>query len=137
MSQIAGDRRDSVRYALQLRMRYRVMDGDKVLWSGNSMTEDLSRTGVRFQACHEIPADSRLEIAVEWPVPFGGIYPMELDLTGSIVRRNDGEWVARVAHWRFRVRDGEPEGAEQPGRAYGWGLRQGRGEERLARAIMM
>jgi hypothetical protein len=137
MDKISGERRKSVRYALQLRLRYRVLDGDRVLWTGTSVTEDLSRGGIRFLVEHDVPVNVRLEITVDWPVAFGGIYPMELDLTGTIVRHRPHEIVARVANWSFRVVEGAAEGAEPAGRAYGWGPRHPRGEERALRAVTM
>ena len=103
MDQIASDRRLSSRYSLQLKLRYRVLEGLTTLWTGTGVTSDISRAGMRFDAAQPIPLDARVEVDVEWPVRLGGTLPLELCLTGTVVRCDEAGAAVRLASWRFQV----------------------------------
>jgi hypothetical protein len=103
MSVISVDRRLSSRYGLRLRVRYRVRDGLKTLGRGTGLTSDISRAGIRFESQRSIPVDSAIELEVEWPVRLGGTLPLELRLTGSVVRCDEGATAVSLTTWQFRV----------------------------------
>jgi hypothetical protein len=103
MDEISCDRRVSSRYSLQLRLRYHVLEGLRSLWTGTGTTSDMSRTGMRFDAARPVPLGARVEMEVEWPVRLGGTLPLELCLTGSVVRSDAAGVAVCLTSWRFRV----------------------------------
>ena len=105
------DRRRSARYPLKLHFRYRILEGPQVVARGSGTTMDISRSAVRFHTTRVLPAESRVELIVNWPVLFGGFDPIELRVVGTVVERRGANTVMRIAHWGFRfptAAHGEP-----------------------------
>jgi hypothetical protein len=96
------DRRRSARYPLKLHFRYRVLEGLQVTARGTGTTMDFSRSAVRFHTTRVLPAESRIEMIVNWPVLFSGFHPIELRVVGTVVERRGANTVMRIANWRFR-----------------------------------
>jgi hypothetical protein len=46
---------------------------------------------------------AHIEIGVEWPSKYGDLYPIELQVTGFIVRSVGGKIGVRVTSRKFRV----------------------------------
>jgi len=121
MDCITGDRRAAGRYSLQLRLRYRVMEGLRTIWRGTGATSDVSRTAVRFATSRPLPPNSRVQLVIDWPVQFADMYPMELCVVGSVARSDETGTVVRMSSWQFRVAPGT-RGVETE-RAQGWAPR--------------
>ena len=105
------DRRQSARFPLELHFRYRVLDGLRTVAKGSGTTVDISRTGLRFRNSRSLVPGTRMELVVNWPVRFGGFYPMELCILGTIVQCRHGDAVMRIGAWHFRfpaVHPGQP-----------------------------
>jgi hypothetical protein len=100
------ERRAGRRYPLEMRLRYRLIDGVRTVWKGTGTTTDVSRAGIRFLAERVLPTDSRIELAIDWPARFGGLYPMELVVFGTISRSNVAGVVVQIAAWKFSIKPG-------------------------------
>lgn len=103
MKPFGQHRRSSTRYPLELNLRYRVLDGLRTASRGSGTSKDISRTGVRFATPREIPVGSRVELTADWPARFGGIYPLELFMQGTVRRYENGEVAVELANWNFRL----------------------------------
>lgn len=114
------NRRDSARFALRLRLRYRVLKGLRTVARGHGTTVDISRTAIRFSTIRELPLDARVELALDWPVRFAGVYPMELRVVGVVAQRRGSEIVVQIAGWHFRLSAAGREIAPEFEPAHGW-----------------
>jgi hypothetical protein len=137
MDQISGERRGAARYDLQLQLRYRVIEGNRSIWRGTGLTADISRTGIRFVAPRPVPVNARMELTIDWPVRFGGMYPMELSINGSVLRCEGTEVVVKVASWQFRVAASARLDAPDAEHAQGWAPRSRTREGRVIAAHML
>jgi hypothetical protein len=108
MSQIASDRRESRRYELHLPIHYHFSDKSGTSRSGSATTCDLSTTGLSFRTRKPLPVGIHIELVVDWPTRYGDIYPIDLLMTGFVVRSTSGRTGVRVASRRFRVASEQP-----------------------------
>src|SRR5579864_2465230 len=81
-----GDRRKSPRFDLRLPLRYRVSQkGVENRWS-TGITRDMSKDGVVFKTRHPLPVGGHIELRIDWPARYQSIYPIDLQVTGFIIR---------------------------------------------------
>jgi len=98
-----ADRRDNRRYEIRLPLHYRVSQKGAAPRSGSGTTCDLSTTGLSFRCRRALPVGTHIEMTVEWPPRYGDIYPIDLVITGFIVRSTGGKTGVRVSSRKFRV----------------------------------
>jgi hypothetical protein len=99
----ATDRRVNRRYDLRLPLHYRVAQKGRMPCAGSGTTCDLSTAGLSFRCRRPLPTGSHIELMVDWPSKFADLYPIELQLTGFIVRSHNGKIGVRVTSRKFRV----------------------------------
>jgi hypothetical protein len=97
------DRRASRRYRLHLPVQYRVSERGASAYSGSGMTCDMSTTGLSFRCRRSLPVGAHIEIVISWPSRYGDNNPVDLQLTGFIVRCDHGKFGIRVNSHRFVV----------------------------------
>ena len=97
------DRRQNRRYELRLPLHYQVAEKGAMPRSGSGNTCDLSSNGLSFRCRRPLPVGAHIEIGVEWPSKYGDLYPIELQITGFIVRSVGGRIGVRVTSRKFRV----------------------------------
>lgn len=107
------DRRGNRRYELRLPIHYRVAEKGTMPRTGSGNTCELSTTGLSFRSRKPLPVGAHIELVVEWPSKYGDIYPIDLQITGFIVRSQGGRIGVRVTSRKFRV----DSAAAQPYRA--------------------
>jgi len=103
MTLTTTDRRTNRRYELRLPIHYRVAEKGAAASTGSGTTCDLSSTGLSFRCRRALPVGAHIEMTVEWPSKYGDLYPIELLVTGFIVRSIGGRIGVRVASRKFRV----------------------------------
>ncbi len=98
------DRRSTRRFELNLELECRILKGKKTIRCEAGATSNIASGGVLFQTREPVPAGSRVELTVSWPVAVGEMLPVDLVLLGTVVRNGDG-WVAvRIARYAFRTK---------------------------------
>lgn len=97
------DRRRNRRYELRLHLHYQVSEKGAVSRTGSGNTCDLSSSGLSFRCRRPLPVGAHIEMGVEWPSKYGDLYPIELQVTGFIVRSVGGKIGVRIASIKFRV----------------------------------
>jgi hypothetical protein len=100
---IAGDRRQDRRYALHLDCRWKLIRRRRVLDSGSGNTVDLSSGGLLFDAGRHLPAGLNVEISISWPVLLHSVAPLQLVISGRIVRSNGTMIAIRSVQHEFRT----------------------------------
>jgi hypothetical protein len=96
------DPRAHRRYEISLSVDYKLLSNGRVERLGSGQTLNLSTGGVCFRCVDPLPADSSIELMMDWPFLLEGVCPLRLVMRGRIVRI-DGRCVAvRVQHHEFR-----------------------------------
>src|ERR1035441_8140317 len=90
---IGGERRQDRRYRLHMEAKWKLIRRRRLLDTGAGRTVDISSGGIRFDAGRRLPEGLNVELAILWPVLLRNEAPMQLVVTGKIVRC-DGRHVA-------------------------------------------
>lgn len=100
---INGDRRQDRRYGIRLDLRWKLIRRRRILDTGFGHTVDLSSGGVLFDPGRQLPVGLNVELAISWPVLLRNEAPMQLIVSGRIVRASqDRVALAMVLH-EFRT----------------------------------
>jgi hypothetical protein len=74
------------------------------------MTRDISTAGLSFRCRRALPVGAHIELNIEWPARHNS-EPIDLQLTGFVMRSDNGRTAVRVTSHRFRM-------AEAPAQPY-------------------
>ena len=96
------ERRTGRRYGLKLDLNWKLIRRKKVLDSGAGHTIDLSRDGILFDAGRPIPGRLNVELTVVWPVRLHNVEPLELFVTGRVVRSTGHRVAIRMTQHSIR-----------------------------------
>jgi hypothetical protein len=105
MKRVIVERRANKRYELRFPLRYRISQKGVTPYAGVSLTLDLSATGIAFRCRKPLPVGSHIELTVDWPTKYRDAYPIELHVTGFVVRSTNGRAAVRMTSHRLRVSD--------------------------------
>lgn len=100
---IGGDRRHDRRYTIQLECRWKLIRRRRVLDTGTGHTIDLSSGGLLFNAGRHLPEGLNVEISIAWPVLLHNVAPLQLIVSGRIVRARGGMIALRTMQHEFRT----------------------------------
>lgn len=100
---IAGDRRSDRRYALHLELRWKLIRRRRILETGIGRTLDLSSGGILIETDRTLPVGLNLELSVAWPVMLHNVAPMQLVISGRIVRCSGQRVAIRMVQHEFRT----------------------------------
>ena len=100
---IAGERRGHRRYGIQLELKWSLLRRRQLLDSGVGRTFDLSSSGIIFYAGRPLPEGLNVELSIAWPVLLHNVAPMQLTVTGRIVRCEDSMIAIEMVQHEFRT----------------------------------
>ena len=100
---IAGDRRRDKRYEIGLDVRWKLIRRRRVLDTGTGRTMDLSSSGVLIDAGRPLPAGLNMEVSITWPVLLHNVAPLQLVISGRIVRAKGTNVAVRMVQHEFRT----------------------------------
>jgi c-di-GMP-binding flagellar brake protein YcgR len=103
IERIAGDRRTDRRYDIALELRWKLIRRKKVLDTGTGRTVDLSSGGVLFDAGRVMPVGLTVELSISWPILLHSVAPLQLSISGRIVRANATRAAIRMVQHEFRT----------------------------------
>ena len=95
------ERRSSVRFPLELRVRYRILGRGHTFAAG--WVVNMSSGGVLVACRHEISAGTRLELDIEWPSLLDGRVPLQLITVGRVVRSDPFSFAVALGRHQFRT----------------------------------
>jgi hypothetical protein len=113
-STIGQDRRRHRRYQLQLDLKWKLIRRRRVLDTGIGQTIDVSSGGILFDAGRHLPEGMNVELSIMWPVLLHDVAPMQLVVSGRIVRSRDHKVAVRTTHHEFRTVGVRPENRDAP-----------------------
>jgi hypothetical protein len=106
---INGDeRRLNRRYEIHLPVHFRVSQKGVVARWGSGVTRDISTSGLSFRTRKPLPVGSHIELVVDWPAKHLETEPIDLQLTGFVIRSDNGRTAVRITSHRFRI-NSEPQ----------------------------
>jgi hypothetical protein len=100
---INGDRRKDRRYGIHLDLRWKLIRRRRVLETGVGQTVDLSSGGIFFVPGRTLPVGLNVELAITWPVLLRNEAPMQLIVSGRIVRTSPNGTAVEMAQHEFRT----------------------------------
>jgi hypothetical protein len=100
----ATDRRTKMRFALHREMRFKLIENDVVIDSGDGVTIDVGSGGVVFLAANPLKADTFIELSISWPVTLDDQCPVRLVTYGRVLRREGQRAVCSIDKYEFRTR---------------------------------
>jgi hypothetical protein len=111
---IAGERRSDRRYEMQLELRWKLVHRRKVQDTGSGHSVDLSSGGILFEAGRSLPVGLNVELSVAWPVLLQHVAPMQLRISGRIVRSEGHGTAVRITQHEFRTMGTTSENRDRP-----------------------
>lgn len=109
MHGISGERRNDRRYDLQLQLRWKLIRRRRILESGMGHTIDLSSGGICFDAGRRLPVGLNVELSIYWPVLLREVAPLQLLVSGRVVRSDDHRTAFRMVQHEFRTAGSSPD----------------------------
>jgi hypothetical protein len=100
---INGDRRQDRRYRIHLDLRWKLIRRRRVLETGVGKTVDLSSGGILFDAGRQLPVGLHVELSISWPVLLRNEAPMQLIVSGRVVRTSQNTTAVAMAQHEFRT----------------------------------
>jgi len=100
---IAGDRRRDYRYLIQLDLKWKLIRRKRVLDAGAGRTIDLSSGGICFETERPLHPGLNVELSIAWPVLLHKTSPLQLVVSGKIVRVNGNRSAVVMTHHEFRT----------------------------------
>ena len=67
------------------------------------MSCDLSTSGIGFRCRRPLPVGAHIEMTIAWPAKYAEIYPIDLVVTGFVVRSDAGRTAVRVTSRKLRT----------------------------------
>jgi len=98
-----GERRQDRRYEIGLELRWKLIRRRRVIDSGVGKTVDLSSGGIMFETGRDLPAGLNVELSIQWPVRLHNVAPLQLIVSGRIVRSGSGWAAIRTVQHEFRT----------------------------------
>jgi hypothetical protein len=97
------DRRTGHRYEVSLEVRWKVSRRKRLLEAGRGTTIDVSSGGVLFEADRKIPTEGYVELFISWPALLNNSLPMQLVVTGRVVRVSGDRVAVQMLQHEFRT----------------------------------
>src|SRR3954470_22339881 len=100
---ISGDRREDRRYGIHLEVKWKLIRRRRVLDTGTGKTLDLSSGGLLFDPGRHLPEGLNVELSITWPVLLHNVAPLQLVVSGRIVRASARSVAVRTVQHEFRT----------------------------------
>ena len=111
------ERRSDRRYDLSLELRWKLIRRRRVLATGTGTTLDLSSGGILFETDRPVPNGGNLEVSIAWPARLHNVAPMQLVVSGRVVRGGGGKAAIRMIQHEFRTSRQSPDNRLARGRS--------------------
>jgi hypothetical protein len=101
------DRRGTVRFPVNLELRYSVVGHRRPAENGSGRTIDMSSSGLSFTPDTPLSIGQTLDVSIDWPVLLDGGVPLQLVVSGVVVRSGGAVIAMRIERHEFKTRRAE------------------------------
>jgi len=105
METVIRERRQHRRYCLRLPVHYRVSQKGEAPRTGTGFTLEMSTTGLSFRLRRPLPVGAHIEMVINWPARHADVYPIDLQITGFVVRSDAGRAAVSMTSRKFKIAD--------------------------------
>ncbi len=98
---MSTERRTKARYPLELTVHYQTLSSQPVCGTGRTL--NVSSSGALIAAEHDLDEGARLKITIEWPTLLNGTTPLQLVMTGKVVRHGGAKIGVAFDWYQFRT----------------------------------
>jgi hypothetical protein len=103
-NQIVGrERRGKSRFAIRRELRFKILEKEQVVSTGDGRTVDLSSQGVAFETPAKLSVGELLELSISWPVLLDETCLMQLVVFGHVVRTRRTVVACTIDRYEFRT----------------------------------
>ena len=103
------ERRIKVRFPLHRELRYKLLEDDRIVASGNGETLDVSSGGVSMSLDQPLTMGAFVELSISWPVLLDQTCPMRLIAFGRVVRIEGKRAACTIDKYEFRTQARKPQ----------------------------
>jgi PilZ domain len=101
--EIGRERRGKCRFAIRRDLRFKMLEKDQVVSTGNGRTVNLSSQGVAFETASKLSVGDLLELSISWPVLLDETCLMQLVVCGHVVRTRRTMVACTIDRYEFRT----------------------------------
>lgn len=107
-SKVALERRSKPRFPLRLSVRYRTLsDEPSSLCAGRTL--NMSSCGLLVASDEaNVRTGSRLLLTVDWPFLLHGVTPLQLIVSGRVIRCAEEEFAVKLDDYQFKTKKRQP-----------------------------
>jgi len=98
-----ADQRLHQRYPIILNVEFKLLIKGRVERLGSGRTRNISSGGIFFEVNEALPAQGKIELAMDWPFLLEGVCALKLVMRGRIVRSDAKGIAVKIAHHEFRT----------------------------------
>ena len=98
-----SERRTGRRYEVSLKVRWKIMHRRRLLEAGTGMTLEMSSGGILFKSEQRLPPENTIELAIAWPVLLHNTLPLQLIISGRVLRISGQHVAVRILQHEFRT----------------------------------
>jgi hypothetical protein len=102
------DRRGTLRFPVNLELRYSVVGQRSPVENGSGRTIDMSSSGLSFTYDTPLSIGQTLEVSIDWPVLLDGGVQLQIVASGVVVRTTGAVTAIRIERHDFRTRRAGP-----------------------------
>jgi hypothetical protein len=100
---LGRERRSKCRFTIRRELRFKILEKEQVVSTGNGQTLDLSSQGVAFETPSKLSVGELLELSISWPVLLDETCLMQLVVFGHVVRARRGLVACTIDRYEFRT----------------------------------
>ena len=98
-----NERRGKSRFAIRRELRFKILEKEQVVSTGNGRTVDLSSQGLAFETASKLSVGQLMELSISWPVLLDETCLMQLVVFGHVVRARRSFVACTIDRYEFRT----------------------------------
>ena len=98
------ERRAGSRYPVSLELSYKGLNGNgKGKLTGRGKTINVSSSGILFATEQPLLVNADVELMLRWPVLLNNEVPLQLKVSGKVMRTDGSRAAIEISHYEFRI----------------------------------
>jgi len=98
-----SDRRNKIRFPIQRELRYKLLEENKIVASGQGVTRDIGSGGIALVLDQQVTPGAFIEVSMGWPALLDASCPMRLNVFGRVLRSSGSRTACTIDKYEFRT----------------------------------